>query len=504
MTSPYVFALQSMSNCMVQTTPRPSLTGDEVISSASDPASTETSSTRRSITRELENIDLERECARIYYMYTHAKEGLHAYNDLHHLLIEQLETCLAQLTKYIARVQRPAQPKCVGLCLWVDAKDDFRTKEAEKEEDVFQALLSTLPRKQVVKGARQRLRNVERSESDRTLVQSKMLSPTHRTASVPVSIGAAVGSLPSSSNMPSLNTQTSILSDTSQASTAEPLGKAPLSDRLLAPIHSVEMLSQPEKGNNTAKSPRPMRAMEHRAQELQMHDTHDVAQSPQPAATLKEAMGAFAGSMKTLMDHLHQSEDAHRSVDLAMLPTQIKSSPAGPETGTATGGPSTSSDLPSTPVVPLVCRGCGKRILREFLMAKDAPWHPECLKCATCGTLLAFQEEGYGTLDGEMYCITDYQRKLGRMCARCRLPLLRTHIHTTTGERFHPSCFSCFVCCSTLGSPSNFNNIGLRSPTGEQKFYPGRAGPLLRRARPGAYPLSLPPLRETHHIRWYD
>ena len=57
------------------------------------------------------------------------------------------------------------------------------------------------------------------------------------------------------------------------------------------------------------------------------------------------------------------------------------------------------------------CVGCGGKILERFLLyALEGYWHHSCLKCSSCGTMLADIGTSCFTRGGMILCRSDYLR----------------------------------------------------------------------------------------------
>jgi len=92
------------------------------------------------------------------------------------------------------------------------------------------------------------------------------------------------------------------------------------------------------------------------------------------------------------------------------------------------------------------CYGCGRQIENKVVTALDKPWHPECFKCAGCGSPFSTGSGG-GTFmirDDRPYCQNCTDKTLG-VCAGCGGKLTGA-VLTALDKQWHPACFVCAGC----------------------------------------------------------
>jgi len=93
-----------------------------------------------------------------------------------------------------------------------------------------------------------------------------------------------------------------------------------------------------------------------------------------------------------------------------------------------------------------LCHGCGKQIEGRIVTAMDRQWHPDCFKCAGCGSLFASGGGGGSFMikDDRPYCNKCTAKQLG-VCAACG-GQLSGPVLTALDRSWHPQCFVCGGC----------------------------------------------------------
>lgn len=92
------------------------------------------------------------------------------------------------------------------------------------------------------------------------------------------------------------------------------------------------------------------------------------------------------------------------------------------------------------------CAGCGKEVSTRILTALDKTWHPDCFKCAGCGTPFSTSSGGGSFLikDDKPYCNSCVDKMMG-VCASCN-GKLTGQVLTALDKQWHPACFVCTGC----------------------------------------------------------
>lgn len=95
-----------------------------------------------------------------------------------------------------------------------------------------------------------------------------------------------------------------------------------------------------------------------------------------------------------------------------------------------------------------ICNKCGERVLGENsgCTAMDQIYHISCFTCTECQVNL--QGKPFYALEGKPFCEYDYLQTLEK-CSVCLMPILE-RILRATGKPYHPQCFTCVVCGSSL------------------------------------------------------
>ncbi|KAM8962408.1 transforming growth factor beta-1-induced transcript 1 protein-like [Pelodytes ibericus] len=104
------------------------------------------------------------------------------------------------------------------------------------------------------------------------------------------------------------------------------------------------------------------------------------------------------------------------------------------------------------------CGMCDLPILQNMVTALGRTWHPEHFCCKICRKQIG--EEGFHEKDGAQYCVDDYFRLFGAVCAGCSESVKESYI-SALGGLWHPQCFVCNVCHTPFINGSFFENDGL-------------------------------------------
>jgi len=85
----------------------------------------------------------------------------------------------------------------------------------------------------------------------------------------------------------------------------------------------------------------------------------------------------------------------------------------------------------------LICGGCGRGIIGQYIEALGQNWHPECFRCAGCGQPLG--EQRFAVRDDRPYHPACYEEKFGLRCAACG-GLITDQYVEQEGAAYHPDC----------------------------------------------------------------
>ncbi len=91
----------------------------------------------------------------------------------------------------------------------------------------------------------------------------------------------------------------------------------------------------------------------------------------------------------------------------------------------------------------LVCHGCNKEIVGQYIEALGHQWHQEHFVCAVCHKEFAGQK--FMERDGKPYCEHDYYEKFGERCFGCGQPIKGEYIEALD-HKWHKDHFACTVC----------------------------------------------------------
>ncbi len=69
----------------------------------------------------------------------------------------------------------------------------------------------------------------------------------------------------------------------------------------------------------------------------------------------------------------------------------------------------------------IVCHGCKKPIVGEYIQALGQNWHQQHFVCAVCHK--EFPDMLFKERDGKPYCERDYFEKFGERCMGCGKPI---------------------------------------------------------------------------------
>jgi len=100
-----------------------------------------------------------------------------------------------------------------------------------------------------------------------------------------------------------------------------------------------------------------------------------------------------------------------------------------------------------------ICAGCHKHIPggSNISNVDGAKYHANCFVCSTCHQpLTKFTESG-----GRFYCEKHYQEQHNPKCVGCGKVIASQYAQADKGS-YHPECFKCHRCHSTIGSGRYF------------------------------------------------
>lgn len=111
-----------------------------------------------------------------------------------------------------------------------------------------------------------------------------------------------------------------------------------------------------------------------------------------------------------------------------------------------------------TPAKPN-CRGCGLMIEGKSVKAADGRltgrWHKSCFVCRTCEK--PFATADFYVIGNQPYCEHHYHEENGSLCNGCHRGIEGQYLETTStkrfgssGEKYHPRCFTCATCHEVL------------------------------------------------------
>ncbi|XP_075762905.1 filamin-binding LIM protein 1 isoform X7 [Pelodiscus sinensis] len=102
--------------------------------------------------------------------------------------------------------------------------------------------------------------------------------------------------------------------------------------------------------------------------------------------------------------------------------------------------------------ISTVCAFCHKALGPQTVAieAMNKQYHVDCFRCRTCHGQLAGQH--YYQKEGRPMCNACYKDTLEK-CAKCQAVIL-DHIVRALGNGYHPECFTCSVCCRSIGDGS--------------------------------------------------
>ncbi|VDL99227.1 unnamed protein product [Schistocephalus solidus] len=100
--------------------------------------------------------------------------------------------------------------------------------------------------------------------------------------------------------------------------------------------------------------------------------------------------------------------------------------------------------------MPDVCAKCGKPFTSgSILSALDKKWHPNCFNCVNCGSSLASQP--FHVKDDVPYCPPCWTEKFQPKCSKCGKPIAPDEQYMTYKEKaYHKECFICHRCQGCL------------------------------------------------------
>ncbi|KAI9223616.1 LIM domain protein [Blastocladiella britannica] len=105
------------------------------------------------------------------------------------------------------------------------------------------------------------------------------------------------------------------------------------------------------------------------------------------------------------------------------------------------------------------CAYCAGAITDRLVTALNKPWHVDHFFCSQCGTNLV-QATGFMEHDGKPYCADDYFTLFAPACGRCAKPVMADCI-TALNKSWHPGCFTCATCSGVFAGGTFFAHEGL-------------------------------------------
>ncbi|KAE9035576.1 hypothetical protein PR001_g7399 [Phytophthora rubi] len=105
-----------------------------------------------------------------------------------------------------------------------------------------------------------------------------------------------------------------------------------------------------------------------------------------------------------------------------------------------------------------LCGGCNQVLEGEAVGALNQYFHYECFKCSHCTRVIA-EDDGYAEKDNQAFHQGCYQARFGKKCHRCD-KVLKGKVVKALDHLYHPDCFVCFQCSSSLSAESFFEHDG--------------------------------------------
>ncbi|KAF4324057.1 hypothetical protein JM18_001958 [Phytophthora kernoviae] len=102
-----------------------------------------------------------------------------------------------------------------------------------------------------------------------------------------------------------------------------------------------------------------------------------------------------------------------------------------------------------------LCGGCGLVLEGEAVGALNQYFHYECSHC----TRVIAEDDGYAEKDNQAFHQACYQARFGKKCHRCD-KVLKGKVVKALDHLYHPDCFICFNCSSSLSAESFFEHDG--------------------------------------------
>lgn len=94
-----------------------------------------------------------------------------------------------------------------------------------------------------------------------------------------------------------------------------------------------------------------------------------------------------------------------------------------------------------------VCAKCKKPLLGDFVATPANKWHKDCFDCIVCHVPL--MANGFFEHEGNPYCETHYVSATSKICVACGNTVIGRFVRAG-GLQYHPSCFRCAFCKSSL------------------------------------------------------
>ncbi|CAG8532443.1 5727_t:CDS:2 [Paraglomus brasilianum] len=97
------------------------------------------------------------------------------------------------------------------------------------------------------------------------------------------------------------------------------------------------------------------------------------------------------------------------------------------------------------------CRACNRPVEKAVSSSDgklEGKWHASCFCCQTCRK--PFPNKSFYVFNNAPYCKRHYHKLNNSLCKNCDDPIEGPCAQTVEGWRYHPSCFTCFICHDPL------------------------------------------------------
>uniref|UniRef100_A0A7S3ED78 LIM zinc-binding domain-containing protein n=1 Tax=Rhodosorus marinus TaxID=101924 RepID=A0A7S3ED78_9RHOD len=103
-----------------------------------------------------------------------------------------------------------------------------------------------------------------------------------------------------------------------------------------------------------------------------------------------------------------------------------------------------------------VCSACGEEILGEKVRAGEEgkSFHPSCYCCTECGTSL-LQSDAFEH-NGQLLCKKDFRKLTAERCTVCGDPLVDRRVVIISGNKRHEKCLKCKSCSRVIGRKEQY------------------------------------------------